>query len=326
MSVWPLALAAAGIALASVAASTQSTGSVIPGAVDVRVAFRATDLAAEAEQLAARPQPRSRVVSASLLSDELLEGMLPWERWLGVSFVVDWPSATPAGNRFPEEIPRTSGTTEDVLSRRPDLVVLSPYNNALAFSQLRNLGVALTVVQTARTYGELFAQWRRLGRIVGTPKATEARIELAKADLWQVRTLAESLPRRPRALLLQGMFSYGSGTLQAAALREAGFDNALDHIEGVLSPQLNVEQVLSLDPDYVFVAASVAELETGSVSQLPESAQLAHLSAAKEGRVCAIPGSWMASISHHSLLASRAYVDCALQRERQAAAPEPSHE
>jgi ABC-type Fe3+-hydroxamate transport system substrate-binding protein len=251
----------------------------------------------------------SGVVSASLLSDELLEGVLPWESWLAVSHVVDWPSATPASRLFPSKIRRTSGSTEDIFSLQPKLVLLSEYNNALTHAQLNSLGIVTHVVLTPRCFEDLFEQIEVLGERVGQEQNAQEKVSQINTRLESLRATTPPDGERPTALLLQGMFSYGPSTLQGRCLEEAGFRNVLSDPAQLASPSLNIEFLLSADPEYIFMASDVSSPRRhwGDGAPLPPSSGT--LEAVAQGNVWLVPGSWMASISHHALLACEAYAE-----------------
>lgn len=252
-----------------------------------------------------------RVVSGSLVSDELLEGILPWEKWAAVSYVVDWPQSTPASSRFPKDLRRTSGKAEDILGLSPDLVVVSAYNHALMAFQLQDLGILVYSVASATTFHDLFRVWADLGTRVGHPSEAEAKIHEARQSLAEIHTTAEHRATRPRALLLQGTFSYGGVSLQGDCLRHAGLANVLEAESWGANPQVNGEQLLHLDPDVIYVADEVETPRRMPRDALPVGYPWAALRAYETHSVVAVPSSWMASISHHALLACKAYADWA---------------
>lgn len=255
----------------------------------------------------------ARVLTAALLADELLLETMPLERWVGVSYVVDWPSATPSAGRFPESLPRTLGTTEDILSHRPELVVLSPYNDALTAAQLGRVGVGLYSLPAPSTFEELFVAWAALGERVGARETSRKAIGRARARLERVRRRGRRAPRlseaERRTLLMQGMFSYGPGSLQHDCLVQAGLVNVLPRQDHAENPSLTVEYILGLAPEILFVAADVETPRKALPTDLPRGVPWQAVPAVRRRRAMAIPGAWMASISHHALLACEAYAN-----------------
>jgi ABC-type Fe3+-hydroxamate transport system substrate-binding protein len=289
-------------------AAAEEAGPLGAGTTDVR---RSTSIDVAPDNSAPERRAPERVLSAALLSDELLLETLPLEHWVGVSYVVDWPSATPSAGRFPESLPRTLGTTEDILSHRPDLVIVSPYSDALSVAQLKRAGVPLHLVAAPSAFEDLFAAWAVLGDRVGQRQAARKAIERARSKLEQIRVRGRRAQRLPvaqrRTLLVQGMFSYGPGSLQHDCLLRAGLVNVLSRQDSGESPALNVEYVLGLAPQIIFVAANVRAPRQAVPSDLPPGVPWQAVPAVQRRRVVAVPGAWMASISHHALLACEAY-------------------
>ena len=308
MKAWLARIGGLLLVAGSFTAAAEEAGPLGAGTVDVR---RSAGVGISPSDSAPVRRAPERVLSTALLADELLLETLPLERWVGVSYVVDWPSATPSAGRFPESLVRTLGTTEDILSRRPDLVVFSPYNDALTVAQLQRSGVALHLVPAASTFEELLAAWAALGDRVGQREASESAIERARARLELIRERGRRAMHLPeaerRTLLLQGMFSYGPGSLQHDCLVQAGLVNVLPRQDSAENPALNVEYVLRLAPEIIFVAANVRAPREAAQSELPRGVPWRAVPAVQRRRVVAVPGSWMASISHHALLACEAY-------------------
>ncbi len=286
---------------ASLALASSKPGDALLGSPDLRL----SPASQSASSLCASTRSPQRVVSASLLTDELLLGVLPFERWSAVSYVVDYPASTPVHDEFPKSLPRTSGSAEQILSYRPDLVLVSDYSSAATAAQLEEAGVCVRRVTRSQTFEQLFERWLELGRWVGAPERAEARVKDEKRKLERLRS--ERRSETLRVLLLQGMFSYGSGTLQDECLRLLGLENVLGDPRFGATPALNVEQLLSLNPDTIFVAADVAAPGAASSEHLPEGVPWSLLKATEHHQVFAIPASWMASISHHALKACEAY-------------------
>lgn len=302
-------LACAFVGLSSLLASQAESGSPVVGRVDLRSArLSSSDGQSHSvrhENGSQQSAPLKRIVSASLLSDELLHGILPWGAWAGVSYVVDWPSASPLHGTFPQEIPRTSGTSEDLLARDADLIVLSPYNNALTALQLKRAGQNVHILRPSRTFEELFIEYRRLGAAIRRRDAVDVRIAKLQAEL--ALHSGDKQEEGNTALLLQGMFSYGPDTLIHECLERAGFHNVLSRDDFGTNPKLNVEHLLTLDPLVIFVAADVAEPRRAAPSELNGAIPWQALRATRRGHVFLVPGACMSSISHHALGACRAF-------------------
>lgn len=151
-------------------------------------------LLAAASPAAAGPQ---HVVSTFLCTDEYVFRLLPRERIAALSFL--------SGDRHPvvstivdrvAGIPLIHASAEEVLSRRPDLVVMYADTDARLHAQLREAGVPIVDVPWARTLAEIRKITLRLGEALGARTRAQAlvdamdrELESAKAPFSPVRTL-----------------------------------------------------------------------------------------------------------------------------------------
>ncbi len=177
--------------------------------------------------------------------------------------------------RVPVDIHRTSGTSEDLIRLNSSLIVVSNFNNALTSFQLQNAGAQLYVFEAQTTFEGLFHEWQLLGDFIDTKTSTSRKITELRQEILAIERLnptvssssARSIP--PKALLMQGMFSYGPDTVQGDCLRMAGLENALSEANFGPNPQLNVEHVVQLAPDYIFVAGPTPRPHRAQVDELP---------------------------------------------------------
>lgn len=301
---WLAPLATLALALGSVTAASK-----VPGDVDLigRGDYRApgSGSAHVTRGSACVAEATGKIVSAALLADELLLELLPLARLGGVSYVIDSESSTPAFGRVPSSVPRVSGAAEDVLLLRPDAVILSDYTSGAAESQLGAAGVCVLRLRAPQTFEDLFAETLELGDATASRTEADALTLRTRARLTALRVPAREA-RRPRVLLVQDPYAYGPGTLQADCLRLIGLENVLGDGFGK-TPFLNVEQLLSLEPDFVFFASDTIAPQALRDERRPTGAAWSRMRALEEGRAFEVPSSWMASISHHAARACEAY-------------------
>jgi iron complex transport system substrate-binding protein len=304
MSRFPLAgsLAALVVSLASFALAGRFGGEVHLGNPDF---FRLPGGARDVKQSALPAEPR-RIVSSALVADELLLELVPLARLAAVSYVVDWPDATPVGARFPPGLRRVSGRVEELIALAPDLVLLSDYNPVTTSMFLRNAGIAVVRVPSPQDLAGLFAAARLLGRLTGSAPRAEALIRDWQAELARIASLPRPQPP-PTALALAGSYAFGPGSLQDECLRHAGYRNALADPRRVGTRLLNSERVLALDPDLLFVAASITEPRRALLDDLPPGLPWSSLRAVRKQSMFALPAASMGSLTHHALAACAAY-------------------
>jgi iron complex transport system substrate-binding protein len=294
------------LALGSLAAASKAPGEVDLGRGEFRTrSGEPAHVAASVscESLGDAERSSGKVVSSALLSDELLLEFLPRERLGGVSYVVDSEGSTPDRGRFPHDVPRVSGSAEEVLLLRPAMVVVSDYTSGAAEAQLSAAGLCVLRLRAPSTFDDLFTEALELGQASASGARAAAFVAKHRARL----TALASLPppsRKMRALLVQDPYAYGPGTLQSDCLKYTGLENALDADFGK-TPTLGVEQLLDLETDLVFLATDTPEPQPLREQRRPRGAGWSSI--LRAGRAFEIPSTWMASISHHAILACESY-------------------
>lgn len=257
-------------------------------------------------ELAALAEAPKRVVSVALLPEELLVDVLPEERWVGISPIVDWSGSTAAYGRFPRTAKRTNGTAEAILGLEPDLVLLSDYNQPTIEAALDSAGVRVWRVKSPSTLPELFAEWRKLGELVHRASEVEPLVRAAEARYQRIE---DAVPPAT-ALFLQGYYAYADGALQTACAKSAGFRNLLEGDARGPTPKLSDEELATLQPDFLFLAAPVA-----SATSVEPGAPLPGLPhGAFEGsraKVFLVPEALVGAISQYALDACELYVKLA---------------
>lgn len=266
--------------------------------------FRELGLEASAAQRS--PPGRSgRIASASLVTDELLLELVPIDRICSVSYVVDWPGATPIAGRVPRALIRNRGEPEQLLAVRPDLVLLSDYDGVAGENALVAAGIPVLRVAAPRSFDELFAVVRHLARTLGREQRGAVLV-----DEWRRRLSAITAPPgapSPRVLLLQGTHEYAAGTVQHDCLVRAGLTNVLETLGLRGTPALDAEQLVVLHPDFVFVAGDVPIPRAARPGDLGSEIRWELLPDVVRRRIQVVPSAWMASITHHALAACEAY-------------------
>lgn len=255
--------------------------------------------------------PRSapeRVVTVALLPEELLVDILEPARWVGISHVADWPGSSAVSARFPDKARRTSGTPEAILSLNPDLVILSDYNQPTTETLLENAGVPAWRVHAVSTLPELFVEWRKLGALVHRAPAVDELVQAAEARYVR---LQGSVPTSS-ALFLQGRYGYARGALQVDCPERAGFRNLLPGDQRGATPKLSEEELATLKPDFLFLAAPVAVARKVLAGDLPSELPPGAFDDPST-KAFLVPEALMGSISQLALDSCELYVSLALR-------------
>lgn len=133
------------------------------------------------------------------------------------------PRATSIPLATAAKYPATSGTAEEVMAHRPDVVIAGAHVSPATANALQRLGIRLVTVPVPTTIAESLAQIRTLAAATGHPARGEALIARINTAIARARTTKPPLP----ALIWQsGGLVPGQATLATNMLKAAGFTNA----------------------------------------------------------------------------------------------------
>lgn len=139
--------------------------------------------------------------------------------------------------------PVHDGTLEQLVSLRPDLVMVGQYNATLLRARLQALGVRVEVLPLPQSLADIRQYEQRVLSLLGKP------LSLA-SDEPPVDGLSRP---RPRLLLLgPNGIGTGRGTMEDDILTRAGWDNDVQ-AQGYV--QLDLERIATHPPDAVLWAA-----------------------------------------------------------------------
>lgn len=171
--------------------------------------------------LGAAPAPRlPRVVSLNPCVDAMLLQIADRSQVLAISHFSHDPRATSVPLALARSFRTTSGTAEEVIALRPNIVLAGTDITPSTIAALHRLGMKVAVFRGPESVRESLAQVRQIGDLVGKPArsaALAARIEAA----------ARPMPRAdiPALIWRSGGLVPGANTLPDDLLRRAGFRN-----------------------------------------------------------------------------------------------------
>jgi iron complex transport system substrate-binding protein len=216
--------------------------------------------------LPARGEPARSIVSLNLCTDQLaldlappgsIKGLSPYSRDRARS-----PLATEAA-----AIPVLSGTAEEAMVIRPDLVVVGLHDRQATQLMLNRQGLRLEAFDIVRSIDEAKEQIARMGRLIGGEARAAARI--AEIDAAVARLKAAAAGRRLRVLpYARRGWVEGSGTLLSALLDTAGLANAAGEAGLTAGGFLGLEAIVKLRPDALVIGAERGEAEDQGSSLL----------------------------------------------------------
>lgn len=261
--------------------------------VGIVLAVLAGSAGARADDAAPKPK---RIVSLNMCLDELTLALADRDAIASVT----WLSRDKLNGNMAEaaeRVPVNKGSAEEVLSARPDLILVGPFTPAPTRAMLAHVDAPLREFGVPETLGEVRAQIRDVAGAIGEPARGEAMV----AELDRRLARASVDPRLPklRAIILRpNGFTVGPGSLVDELLDHAGLENLAARLDIGSYEQMPLERIASLDAD-VLVANSEGVGLPSLATEALHHPMIAALS--RKMRVVAVParlwtcaGPWIA--------------------------------
>ena len=208
----------------------------------------------------------SRIVSLAPSLTETLYALGVEDRLVGDTVYCDYP---PDAQKKPKVGGAIDPNLEQIAALHPDLVLLTKSLNRLdTVRALETLGIP-SYATDPHTVDEIISSTQKLATVLNVAEAGRS---LADDMQRQLGALEEKLgPLPPKRVLFivwtEPLISVGKHTFIADALRRAGAASIVD--SGQDWPQVSLEEVVHLQPDYLVFASShsgVAENDFESVA------------------------------------------------------------
>jgi iron complex transport system substrate-binding protein len=196
-----------------------------------------------------------RVASMNVCTDQLLLPVADPEQIVGLS-----PFSRAAWlTKDPRPYPMLSGSAEDVLVLRPDVVIASMFDKRSTRELLKQHGLRLIELPVPRNLREVKDQIRQLGEIAGHPDRATAEIARLDAALARARHAIADKHYRILQLTRRGWVE-GSDSFISSLLSEAGLFNTAGELGFKFGGYASLETIVNLKPDLLVVshAGSVA--------------------------------------------------------------------
>jgi iron complex transport system substrate-binding protein len=216
--------------------------------------FAAASLPAEVAAAVERP----RVVSINLCTDQLLLSLADPDQILGLS-----PFARDPRRSFVRDAaaryPILSGTAEEVLVLKPDLILAGRFTRRATRELLKAQGLRVIEFEAASSVGQVVDQIRRAGALLGHPERANQKIAEIEAAAARARAAALARPVSVLPLQRRGWVS-GRDTLMTSFLDTVGLRNAGAAL-GAQGRLLSLEEIVSLKADMLLVSRSETAAE-----------------------------------------------------------------
>jgi iron complex transport system substrate-binding protein len=193
-----------------------------------------------------------RIASMNVCTDQLLLTLADPQQILGLSrYARDRLQSWAAQDARRYRV--LSGSAEDILVLRPDVVVASLFDKRSTRELLKAKGLHLAEFGVPRSLDEVKDQIHEMGEIVRHPDRAAA--EITKLDAAIARARQAVAHRRYRVLPLsrRGWVS-GSESLLSSLLTETGLFNAAGELGVAFGGFASLEAIVNLKPDFIVVS------------------------------------------------------------------------
>ena len=165
-------------------------------------------------------------------------------------------------SNYPKSAPRTSlsgysPNLETILSKRPDLIVIS-YNPSNLMRSLRNAKIPVIMQDAAADLAGSYAQIRQLGRVTNHAAEAETVVKRMQAQVHDAVSSLSNVQGDVKFYheLDNTMYSITSTTFIGSLYKKAGLTNIADRADGASYgyPQLSAEYIVAANPSLIFLA------------------------------------------------------------------------
>jgi len=248
---WPATLLLAFLLLGALHVSAQATS---PGSL-VQPATR--EVVDELGRTVRIPPSPSRIVSLAPSLTETIYALGLQDRLVGDTDFCDYPVEA-------QKKPKVGGiinpNLEEIASLHPDLVLVTKSINRLdTVRALDTLGIPSYATTDPHSVAEIIYSTQKLADLLGASEAGKSLAEELQSRLAALQAKLAAVPPR-RVLFIvwtEPLISAGKDTFIADALRKAGGISIVQLSQDW--PQISLEEVVHLQPDYLVFAASHSE-------------------------------------------------------------------
>ncbi|HCF25601.1 MULTISPECIES: ABC transporter substrate-binding protein [unclassified Novosphingobium] len=198
------------------------------------------------------PQNHPTIVSLNPCTDAILAEVADPQQLLAISSYSQDPASSSMDLARARAMTGVSGTVEEVLALRPQVVVGSSFTAPGTRMALERLGYRFEAFGLAGTIAENKAQIRSLARIAGHPERGEALVRQIDAAL--AAAAPPPGPPVPTVVWQSGGIVPGEGTLITELLARTGFVNFAAQ-KGLHQAEMLPLEVMLADPPRLILAA-----------------------------------------------------------------------
>ncbi|MGB0343466.1 MAG: ABC transporter substrate-binding protein [Parvibaculales bacterium] len=200
-----------------------------------------------------------RLVSLNMCADPYLMAFADKRQILALTAFSTQAELSPFADAA-RAYPTGTGSIEDLLAQKPDLVITSAYSDANRLKLLAAADIEVLQLDAAQSYAQARGEIIRLGRAIG--RLPQARAYLRRLDAAvKAHSRTPSATRRPRLVNFQRRgLSVGKGHIVDDIITLAGAENATRQTGEANQPLmvLSLEALPGLQADFLLTGAPVS--------------------------------------------------------------------
>lgn len=216
--------------------------------------YSITDLTGTKVTFNAKPK---KILTFAMYTDQIVLGLVTSDRLVGINVLLDDPVVS---NIIPiaKKVTRKIGdpSAEQVLSMKPDLIIVSDWTDAAKIQSMRDLGLKVVSVKAPVTIQDAKDAVSQVAAAIGEPEKGKQLVGLMDKKLAEIREKTSKIKpeQRKNIVLLSLMTNYGGlGCAYDAACQEANVINGISAAGLKTGQQLTKEMLIKINPDIMLM-------------------------------------------------------------------------
>ena len=203
------------------------------------------------------PSKPKRILTFAMYTDQIVLGLVTSDHLVGINTLMDDPvlsNVVPIAKRITKKIGDPGA--EEVLSMKPDVVIVSDWTQAEKIQSMRDLGLKVVSVKSPETIQDAKEAVSQVAAAIGEPEKGKQLIGMMDKKLAEIREKTSKIKseQRKNIVLLSLMTAYGgAGCAYDDACREANVINGIAVAGLKTGQQLTKEMLIKINPDIMLM-------------------------------------------------------------------------
>lgn len=239
-----------------------------------------------------------KIVSLSLASDEILLSLVDVKRIKALTYLSTDPAVSNVSKEAKEVNEHIAIDLEKIISLHPDLVVTSSFTPMEVVKLLRKAGLEVYTFQLSTNLKEIKANILHVAQVVG--EFDKGKALIAQMDKQEKEITGKIITPGNYRVIYYSPFTgtQGKGTQFDELTKKLGLRNAAAEAGLVGPTSLNKEQLIKINPDFIFLAG----YNEDDLRSFIKDPSLDSIKAIKEKKVYIVTDKHLSSYSHYILL------------------------